>query len=550
MNAIRIRNLRKKIRIEFDYQFDWNFVAACRKLNIPWDAKEKVRYLNFTAATIPLDIDKFILDYKKIFDYYSDIDKERFKTAFQFLIDKYTKTNIEERSYDLSKYPIDEYQKVAIEFLLNRGSAILADDMGVGKTREVSVYILEKKPKKVLIVTPLSVREVWKDELIFLGESKEDFCIVDKEIENKKYVIINYDKLKKFKEILEKIKWDIIIFDESHYIKERKSQRFKAAKAIAKKCENVICVTGTPIMNKPAELFPLLHLIKHPLGDSFTAFANRYCDRKLVTFGPGSYWDVNGASNLNELADKIKGVMIRRLKKDVLGNIPDKEYHVYRIDFNQEQQKNYEQIENEYRNYIKSEIFINRANHLAKINKLRQFCSNEKIPFTEQYIKDSLNNNEKILIFGFYIDPLNQMHSKYENSLMITGETKKQDRIRIIKEFQENPYYKIFFGQIIASGFGITLTAANKVVFNDVYWNPAIHEQAEDRANRRGAILNTQIYYPLFKGSIEEDVYKLIKEKEKLINKIMNKTIDFYKPESIETELINLMKNKYKNTST
>jgi SWI/SNF-related matrix-associated actin-dependent regulator of chromatin subfamily A-like protein 1 len=545
MNAIKIRNLKKKVRIEFDYKFDWNFVAVCRELKIPWDAKEKVRHLTFTAATIPLSVNKFLIDYKKLFDYYSDIDKERFKTAFQFLINKYTKTNIEELSYDLSKYPIDEYQKIAIEFLLNRGSAILADDMGIGKTRETSVYILEKKPKKVLIVTPLSVREVWRDELIFLGESEEDFCIVEKEIEKKKYIIINYDKLKKFRTELEKGKWDIIIFDESHYVKERTSQRFKIAKAIAKKCENVICVTGTPIMNKPAELFPLLHLIKHPLGNGFTAFADRYCDRKLVMFGPHGHWDINGASNLNELADKIKDVMIRRLKKDVLEDIPDKEYHVYKINFNQKQQKFYEQIENEYKDYIKSERYIDRANHLAKITKLRQFCSGAKMPITEQHIKDSLNNNEKILVFGFYIDPLNQMHSNYENSLMITGQTKKQDRAQIIKEFQENPYYKIFFGQIIAAGFGITLTAANKVVFNDVYWNPAIHEQSEDRANRRGAVLDTQIYYPLFKGSIEEDIYKLIKEKEKLINKIMDKTIDFYKPESMETELINLMKEKY-----
>lgn len=547
MNSLRIFDEKKKIRIEFDYQFDWGFINVCRASRVLWDAQKKVRYLQFTPATIPLSVDKFFLDYKNVFDFFSDTEKENLKKILQILIDKYTKKTSKNLTYDLSKYPIDNYQKEAIEFLLNRGSAILADDMGVGKTRETSVYLIESKPKHVLIVTPLSIREVWQSELVGLGENDNDFIIAEDKVEKKKFVITNYDKLKKLSPELLKIKWDIIIFDEAHYLKSRTSQRFKYAYKIAKKCPKVVCVTGTPIMNRPEELFTLLKLIKHPLGNSFTDFANRYCDRKLVSYGPRSHYDTAGASNLLELSEKIKDVMIRRLKKDVLENIPDKEYYVYKINFNNKQQKDYDRILNEYKDYIKNERYFDKGNHLAKITKLRQLCAQSKMPVTEKHIKDALNNNEKILVFGYYKDPLIKMSEKYSNSLMISGDTKKGERADIIEKFQKDEYYKIFFGQIIASGFGITLTAANRVVFNDVYWNPAIHEQSEDRANRRGAVLDTQIYYPLFKDTIEEDIYKMIKEKEKLINKIMDKTIDFYRPESLEKELINHLITKYKN---
>lgn len=542
---IKVVEEKKKIRIEFHHPFDWKFIDICRKNRLTWNGDAKAWNLVFSPATIPMSLDKFLLEHKTLFNFFSSNVIDGFKLAFQHFINKYTNKPSKKTNFDLTKYKnVDDYQLVAAQFLLNIKAGILADDPGAGKTRSAAIYVLENKPKKVLFITPLSVREVWRDELVdSFGEKLEDFCLVDEKVENKKYVIINYDRLRKFLPTLEKIKWDVIIFDEAHYLKSFQSKRFKYSYKIAKKCKNVVCVTGTPIMNYPQELFPILKLIKHPLGGNFSEFANRYCDRKLISFGPRSYWDTKGASNLNELAEKLKDVMIRRLKKDLF-EIPEKEYSIYKIDFSKKDAKAYDAILNDYRSFLKqgSQPMIH---HLAKITKLRQFCADRKLEVINQHIKDALESNEKILIFGYFLDPLMELHKKYPESLMIKGDTKKEDRAPIVDKFQTDPYYKIFIGQIISSGVGITLTAANRVVFNDLYWNPGIHEQAEDRANRRGATLTTQIYYPLFRDSIEEDIHDLIKKKEVLINKIMDKSIDYFRSESFNKELVKNLTEKY-----
>lgn len=410
-------------------------------------------------------------------------------------------------------------------------------------TRSATVYSLASKSKKTLIVCPLSVRYVWREELIYQGVKLEDIYIPEKDFELKKYVIINYDKLKKFQLSILKNKWDLMILDEGHMLKNLKSQRTKVALKIGKKCKNIVPLTGTAIMNRPIELFPLLKLINHPLGKGLVDFTKRYCDRKLVSFGPRSHWDINGASNIIELSEKLKGIMIRRLKKDCF-DIPDKIYNTYHLPLPSSFKKEYEKVLKQYKSQFSNS---NMSNHLSMINELRQICSKAKTSIIKEHIQDALENNEKILVFGFYNAGLEELHKEYPNSLLITGDTKKEEREGIVKKFQEDEYYKIFIGNIMAAGVGLTLTAGNRVIFNDLYWNPAIHMQAEDRSNRRGAIRETQIYYPLFENTIEVDIFELINKKKELILKIMDGSVNYYRDESIIKELINKFHAKFSN---
>ena len=327
----------KKIRIEFNYPFDWGFVYACREENIQWDGS--VRYLSFGFAYLPNKAETLILNYPKVFSFYPKETVELFSKDLQRVIDRvFKKTIVKKVNVDFTKYPdLFDHQKKGIEFLLSKDSCILADEPGLGKTLQACIFTLEKNCKSVLIITPLSARYVWKNELTeWLGIEEKDIIVIEKEkpenLQLKKFNIINYDKLKKYLNQLIKAKYDIIILDEAHLIKNNSSKRFKYTYKISKRTENVICLTGTPLLNRPIELFPLLKIINHPLGKSITDFGNRYCDRKLVSYGTRSHWENKGCSNSKESSEKLKSVMIMRLSKDCL-DLPEKIYTVYKIDF-------------------------------------------------------------------------------------------------------------------------------------------------------------------------------------------------------------------------
>lgn len=419
-------------------------------------------------------------------------------------------------------------------------------------TKISSIYSIESKAKKTLIVSPLTARFIWVDELKSLGIKTSEIDVPDKKINKAaKYIILNYDKLKKFKDILLTMKFDLALLDEAHMLKNKTSQRYKAIAKLSPKIKNIVCITGTPLVNRPVDLFPLLKLIKHPLGSNFNEYTKRYCNRTLKTFGTRSFWEISGAQNLHELSEKVKTSMIRRLKKDCL-DLPPKIYTIYHIDMPKKMLPEYN---NAFDNYVKfckdtknqnlDNILLNK--HIIQLNLLRQICSNYKMEYVENHIKEALEENEKILIFGWFNKGLYELHEKYkENSLIITGKVRdQQERENIVKEFQTNSKYKIFIGNIKAAGTALTLTAGNNVVFADLSWTPSDHAQSEDRANRIGTTKNTKIFYPIFKDSIEENIYKILENKKILINKILQGTVTQFQDETVVKELIKDFTKKY-----
>lgn len=540
MQKIDIEVTKKGINILLEFPFNWKFVEVCRLKDVKWDSDKNKRYIKFNFATLPFSADRLISDYKEIFDFYEKSLVNSFKIVLDKTIQSYTKPpSILTKNIDLSDFDLFEHQKIGIQFLFDKkGLCILGDEQGLGKTRQICVWLIKNQFKKVLIVSPLSAKFVWRNELITLGIEEKYINIVEKNLDNH-YCIINYDRLKKYEsEILQK-KFDTMILDEAHYLKNKASARFKVINRISKKCKSIIPVTGTPVSNRPADFFPLLKLIKHPLGDNFTDYANRYCGRKLVTMGPKSYWESNGASNLDELSLKLKDVMIRRLKKDCL-DLPNKIYTIYDINLTAGDLIAYKKIKNLYKSELKLHKPLDINWHLAKLNELRKFCSNKKYKYVEEYVKDAIANNEKIIIFSYYNDTIKKLHTKYnKNSVLLIGDTKIKDRELAEKNFQTKPNINIFFGNIKAAGTAITLTAGTKVVFSDLWWNPVDHFQSEDRANRIGSIKDVNIIYPIFKNTIEVQIHDLLKQKKLMINKILDSTEKHFQDISIINELIN-----------
>lgn len=540
MQKIDIEVTKKGINILLEFPFNWKFVEVCRKKGVNWDADRNKRYLKFNFATLPFSADRLIKDYREIFDFYEKTVVDSFKIVLDKTINSYTKPpNILTQTIDLSEFELFEHQKIGIQFLFNKkGLCILGDEQGLGKTREVCVWLIKNQFKKVLIVSPLSAKFVWRNELVTLGIEEKYINIVEKNLNNI-YCIINYDRLKKFESEIIKLKFDTIILDEAHYLKNQTSARFKIVNKIAKKCKSVIPVTATPVSNRPADFFPLLKLIKHPLGQSFIDYANRYCDRKLITMGPNSYWEAKGSTNLDELSLKLKDVMIRRLKKDCL-DLPSKIYTIYQIELSAADRAAYKKLEDSYKKQLLQHN-PNEVNwHFAHLNELRQFCSIKKYKYIEDYVKDAIANNEKIIIFSYYNNTLEKIYKKYsKNSVILTGATKTKDREEAVEKFQNNKNINIFLGNLKAAGISITLTASNKVVFSDLWWNPVDHSQSEDRANRIGSTEDLNVIYPIFKDTIEISIHELLQKKQLMINQILNSTEEHFKETSIINELIN-----------
>ena len=217
------------------------------------------------------------------------------------------------------------HQVEGVAFLLGRRRAILADDMGLGKTRQSIVALTEAAPAGPwLVVCPASVKRNWAREILAARPHDAVHVVGPADPPGVGYagwVVVNYDLLAKVDALLEDLPWAGIVFDEAHYLKNHTSQRSKHARELVAAAPDAVlhALTGTPLTNRPRDLFPLLQLVGHPMGRSFLPFAKRYCDATHNGFG----WVTDGASHLEELRVQLHGVMLRRTKDEVL-DLPPK----------------------------------------------------------------------------------------------------------------------------------------------------------------------------------------------------------------------------------
>ena len=431
---------------------------------------------------------------------------------------------------DYEKYshrPPLSHQKEAIQKLVENKKFILADDMGLGKTTSTIIAALEAGAKKVLIICPATLKINWKREIenysdksVYIAEGKNFSTDSD-------FVIINYDIIKNFHDPKKKdnsqvllSKFDLVIIDEAHYIKNAQAQRTKLINDIVKDIDRLWLLTGTPMTSRPIDYFNLLSLVDSPVAKNWMAYVIRYCEGYQFKVGPRKVWNVMGASNLEELRDRTVGLTLRRLKENVL-DLPDKIITpVYlRLKSNQ-----YEAVMGEYYDWYDKNPDESKSLtvQFSKLTKVRQIIADEKIAQTIEIAENIIEQDKKVIIFCNFTDSLNKITEHFgKSAVKLDGSMSKAGRQFSVDQFQENPKVKVFVGNIKAAGVGITLTAAEAVVMNDLSFLPSDHAQAEDRAYRYGQKNNVLVYYPIFENTIEGIIYDILNNKKLVISTVM-----------------------------
>lgn len=469
---------------------------------------------------------------------------------------------IPEVNVDWNKYssrPPMEHQKEAIIRLLQNDKFLLLDSPGLGKTTTTIISAMESNVKKILIVCPASLKLNWKKEIEFF-DKEENITIVNKEWSSNKWTIINYDLLGKYNSLLKQTKkkknsekdnkdiiinekFDLIIADEAHYAKSKTALRTKHFKKISKTIPKRWLLTGTPITNRPIDLFSLLEIVEHPISKNYESFTRQYCDAKIMFIKGRRIIKADGASNLAELNRRLQPISIRRRKEDVL-NLPDKIISPVYIEMDDKDKKNYEKSVEEYiLNRLSQGVNISYNNKLVELAVLRRWVAENKIPYTKEIIDSALESDKKVIIFTCYTSVVENLQNHYKDKCVILhGATTQKDRQKSVDEFQNNPEIKVFIGNTIAAGVGITLTKAEVVIIQDLDFTPANNLQAIDRGYRIGQTKDVLVYFPLFDDTVDTIIYKVLNKKQNIIDMAVDGVID---NKSVFEEVIDEIEKKY-----
>jgi SNF2 family DNA or RNA helicase len=403
--------------------------------------------------------------------------------------------------------------------------------MGLGKTTSAIIASMESGAKKVLIICPASLKINWQREIENYSDKKTLIVEGKKWGSTFDYYIINYDIIKNYhsmesvalgEEIRQPIlkeKFDLVIIDEAHYISNPTAQRTKLINDIVDKIPKVWLLTGTPMTSRPINYYNILKIVQSPIALNWQTYVKRYCGGYQFTVNGKKIWNTGGATNLDELRDRTKNLVLRRMKTDIL-DLPDKIITPIFLDlkstFYDEELEDFMRITNDNKNKESISITINR------LMKVRQVIAYEKVEYTSEIIDRCLEQGKKVIVFTNFTMTLDMLHEKYKkNSVVLDGRMSKEKRQQSVDRFQNEDKIKIFISNIIAGGVGITLTAAEVVIMNDLSFVPAHHSQAEDRAFRYGQKKNVIVYYPIFENTMEKIVYNILNKKKNIIDQVM-----------------------------
>ncbi len=439
------------------------------------------------------------------------------------------------------------FQEEGLAFLEQKnGRALLADEMGLGKTIQSLAYLqLHPDKRLAIIVCPASLKLNWKKEIRDGLSTNDTVEILQGKTPYKfdaSIVIINYDILAAWADFLKKAKPLIIISDECHYFKNNKSLRTKAIKKLAKGVPHFIALSGTPVVNRPIEMYNAINIIDPYLIPNFWIYAKQYCGAKHNGFG----WDFGGASNMEELHKLLcDSIMIRRLKKDVLKDLPDKVRSFVPIRLNN--RNLYERVENNFIHFIKetkgaeAAERVSTAQVLVQIEYLKQAAVEGKMDSVIEWITDFLETGNKLVVFATHKVAINRLMEFFGNiAVKIDGSVSTDNRDKAVTSFQEDDKICLFVGNIKAAGLGLTLTAASNVAFIELPWTPGELSQAEDRCHRIGQKDSVNIYYLLAERTIEDEIASLLDSKRKVLDAVLDGKV------TEDTSLLSELINKYK----
>ena len=455
------------------------------------------------------------------------------------------------------------FQKAGIAYAQKRKSTLIADEMGLGKTIQALGYMNLMTPSRVLVICPANLRLNWQRESIkWLVKDSNVKVIRSKsgweEVGPNSVCIINFDILGRFIKEIQSVQWDLLIVDECHYIKNYResrnkltgevtchgAQRSKHTFAIASRVPSKLFLTGTPIVNRPKELWPIVRALDPGYWRKQGDFLFHYCDARQNAYG----WDFSGASNLEELQERLReSVMVRRLKSEVLKDLPDKTRQVIAIPSEKilagesEWEKNFGVLldklskladdtdwsKNKQRKAYETAVrkLKSAANlSFSECSKARYRTAMAKLPFVVDFIKEVLEVKDKVVVFAHHKDVVNSLMDTFDGvAVKLVGGMSEKAKDESVTRFQTDPKVKVFVGNIMAAGVGITLTASDTVIFAELDWVPGNLSQAEDRCHRIGQANAVNVYHIVIDKSLDARLANTVVEKQKVIDAALNK---------------------------
>lgn len=439
------------------------------------------------------------------------------------------------------------YQKEGYRWLRvleeNCFGGILADDMGLGKTLQVITMLLaakeEKKKGVSMIVCPASLVFNWGEEfaqfapklkVVLISGNQENRNRLISEAEKYDVLVTSYDLLKRDISNYEGIKFQYEVIDEAQYIKNHTTEAAKAVKIIAAK--HKYALTGTPIENRLSELWSIFDYLMPGFLYSYDTFKREF-ETPIVKN--------DDEEAMNRLQKMVHPFILRRLKENVLKDLPDKLEEVQYAKFEKEQWKLYDaqivHMQQVLAEQDESDFQKNKLKILAEITKLRQICCDPALCFENykgtsakmeacmELVNRAIEGGHKILLFSQFTSMLDLIEKEFQKQkisyYVITGATLKEKRLEMVKKFNADDT-NVFLISLKAGGTGLNLTGADVVIHYDPWWNLAVQNQATDRAHRIGQKKKVTVYKLLAKNTIEEKIQKVQENKKNLAEQILS----------------------------
>lgn len=469
------------------------------------------------------------------------------------------------------------FQKAGIAFALSRPShvrgTLIGDEMGLGKTiQAIGVANADPSIKVSVVICPASLKLNWMREIkkwdvyqrkVVIGTSKPNPHLLDALLAIRPFwLILNYDIAHNWGDLLSKLNADLLVLDEAHYVKNSKARRtvaiFGGELTIKKKgqpdeilelqpipARRRVVMTGTPIVNRPYELWTLVQALDpEGLGSSWYRFTRRYCNAMQTGYGT----DASGASNLEELQDRLRAsIMVRRLKKDVLTELPPKRRSIMALEpegeaagliaeekaaWDRAQQALEElRVAAELAKAEGEEAFKSAVERLrsaftvsfTEISRIRHELALKKIPYIIEYVKDAAL--DKIVVMVHHQDVAEAIAKEFGEACVVVhgGIRDLSMRQEAVDAFQTNQNVSVFVGTIRAAGVGLTLTAASHVLFGELDWTPGNMSQAEDRCHRIGQRESVNVQHLVFDDSLDARMATILVEKQEIIDKALDR---------------------------
>ena len=432
---------------------------------------------------------------------------------------------------------LDAYQEKGVtEITKFKGRCLLALDMGLGKTL-ITCEWLRQNPDALpaVVVCPASVKSNWEWHINEVLRSGVD--IADGKTppsgqrmrDRQSILVVNYDILSEWEEhITKQLQPKTLVLDESQYCANRGSNRTKSCLRLSRQTTNLIASSGTPLLNRPVELWPTLNMLRPDLYGSFWSFGQRFCEPRMTPWG----WQYKGATNTRTLRRELRrNLMYRVTKTDVLKTLPKKTRHVHILEIDRKDE--YEFAERDFVRWLqrkrpelrrrKKQV---QAIRLQRAGALKQLAVKLKARRTVRWINQWLEDNpeKKLIVFAWHIKMVDVLERRCQSkSVVIKGGVSSKKRKQAVQAFRTDDSIRLCIGNIRAMGTGLDgLQIASDVVFTELDWSPAVHEQAEDRSHRRGQQSAVHVHYLVAGGTIEEKLCGLLQDKKSVVSQVLD----------------------------